>query len=46
LECVEETIVRNQLAKAGTSIGANYREANSKTLQLKVLQALQALKTI
>ena len=25
---VEAKIVRNQLTKAGTSIGANYREAN------------------
>ena len=25
---VESRIVRNQLTKAGTSIGANYREAN------------------
>ena len=42
-DSVEGKIVRNQLTKAGTSIGANYREANEllaiftsicKTLQL------------
>ena len=27
-ECPESRVVRNQLTKSGTSIGANYREAN------------------
>ncbi len=26
--CVEGKVIRNQITKAGTSIGANYREAN------------------
>lgn len=28
MNSIEEKIMRNQLTKAGTSIGANYREAN------------------
>src|SRR5210317_444261 len=27
-ECLENQVLRHQLAKSGTSIGANYREAN------------------
>ena len=38
---VEGKIIRNQMTKSGTSIGANYREANETIYWLEIIQGLK-----
>jgi four helix bundle protein len=42
---VEGKIVRNQLTKAGTSIGANYREANRSRSRADFKNKIKTLST-